>query len=173
MKFYFLGLALDVGSISTHSTWRPIAYPLDYLYPLGNYPLIWVWINWGWIVYGYGRGLPVASPTATWGHGLGFATMGHHTSVSSCIHTASTMELLQGLCWWSFNCQINWQVPRGELLLSLQCYLRLNDIDLSISNAFEIHVLHQFIVRTNGGHPWMMSDWHHRVDLMYLLAPDV
>ena len=28
-------------------------------------------------------------------------------------------------------------------------------------------------LRTNGGHPWMMSDWQHRVDLMYLLARDV
>ena len=34
----------------------------------------------------------------------------------------------------------------SELPLSLQCYLRLSDIDFSIGNAFEIHVLHQFIV---------------------------
>lgn len=28
-------------------------------------------------------------------------------------------------------------------------------------------------LRTNGGHSWVICDWQHRVDLMYLLACDV
>jgi len=37
---------------------------MDYLWPLGNYPHIWGWINWGWVTCGYGCGWPVPSPTA-------------------------------------------------------------------------------------------------------------
>jgi len=44
---------------------RARGYPLGYPHPLDNYPPIWKWMIWGWIIMGMDMGLSAPSPTAS------------------------------------------------------------------------------------------------------------